>query len=523
VLAGISRTPLARRLRALIARDPLFAGALAVGAGIRLVAMLGYPGALWFAGDSYVYVGAALRPVPDLSKTTGYSLFLRALLPLHSFTLVVGLQHLMGLGIAVMIYLLARRAGVPKRWATIATLPVLLDGFEIEDEHMVMAEALFTFLVMLAVLLILWRYRVPWLFALAAGLLVGYAVDVRSEGLPLLILLPVFLVYRAVRQGWKKLGGWVAAIALAVGCAAPVMAYAAWFHEFNGSYTLTRADGFFLWGRVSSFAECSVIKPPASEVAICPSGSPSSRTAPGDYIWHAPQVHKDLPGGPVTAANDALLRDFAIRAVEAQPFGYAKAVLKGLALAVEWPREKYPDPGTVSYYYFRLQKQTIPDNHTWIPGGTAEQDAVSYGHASPSTVVEPFAALMAVYQRVVYTYGPLFGIILLVGLGGVVRIGGLRERRPTLAWSRRTGSMLPWIIGVVLLVFPIATADFDYRYLLPVLPFASLAAGLAFAPARVRRPAPQPPGPQPRPQPAGEQQDGEPQDDLTGNVPGRVS
>src|SRR5580704_18889532 len=205
VLAGIRRAPLARRLGELIARDPLFAGALAAGGGLRLLAMVAYPGALWFSGDSYVYVGAALRPRPDLSKTTGYSLFLRALLPFHSFTLVAGVQHLMGLAIAVMIYLLARRAGVPKLWATVATLPVLLDGFEIEDEHMVMAEALFTFLVMLAVLMILWRYRVPWLFALAAGLLVGYAVDVRSDGLPLLILLPVFLVYRAVRQGWKKL------------------------------------------------------------------------------------------------------------------------------------------------------------------------------------------------------------------------------------------------------------------------------------------------------------------------------
>jgi hypothetical protein len=513
VLAGISRAPLARRLRALIASNPLFAWALAAGAALRLVAMLGYPGALWFAGDSYVYVGAALRPTPDLSKTTGYSLFLRALLPVHSFTLVTGLQHLMGLGIAVMIYLLARRAGVSKRWATVATLPVLLDGFEIEDEHMVMAEALFTFLVMLAMLLILWRYRTAWPIALVAGLLVGYAVDVRSEGLPLLILLPVFLAYRAVRQGWKKWSGWVAAIALAVGCAAPVVAYAAWFDHENGSFTLSRADGFFLWGRVSSFAECSVIKPPADELAICPSGAPSSRTAPGDYIWHAPQVH-DIPGGPVSVANDRLLRDFAIRAVEAQPFGYAKAVVKGLVLAVEWPRKKYPDPGTVSYYNFHLSTQTIPNNHTWITGGTAYQDAVSYGHATPSRFVEPFAAVIVLYQHIVYTYGPLFGIILLTGLGGMVRIEGLRARRPRLAWSRRTGSMLPWLTGIVLLVFPIATADFDYRYLLPVLPFASLAAGLAFAPARVR-PAPQPPVP-PR---DGEQRD----DDLTPQVPGRVS
>jgi hypothetical protein len=47
--------------------------------------------------------------------------------------------------------------------------------------------------------------------------------------------------------------------------------------------------------------------------------------------------------------------------------------------------------------------------------------------------------------------------------------------------------MMPWLTGVVLLVSPIAVADFDYRYLLPVLPFACLAAGLAFAPARSRR------------------------------------
>jgi hypothetical protein len=275
------------------------------------------------------------------------------------------------------------------------------------------------------------------------------------------------------------------------------------------------ADGFYLWGRVSSFADCSVIKPPADELAICPSGTPSSRTPPGDYIWHAPQVHQDLPGGPVTAANDRLLRDFAVRAVEAQPFGYAESVLKNLALVVEWPRHKYPDPGTVSYYHFSLKLQTIPNllNHEWIAGGTAYQDAVGYGHANPSTIVEPFAVLIILYERIIYTWGPLFGLILLTGLGGIVRIEGLRQRQPRLVWSRRAGSMMPWVTGVVLLVAPIAVADFDYRYLLPVLPFACLGAGLAFAPARVR----------PAPQPSAPHRDEEPQDDLTSQIPGPVS
>jgi Dolichyl-phosphate-mannose-protein mannosyltransferase len=510
VIEGISRA-LPARLREIIARDPLFALALAAGAGLRLLAILGYPGALWFAGDSYVYLGAALRLRPDLSKTTGYSLFLKALEPFHSLTLVVAVQHLMGLGIAVMIYALARRSKVPKLWATAATLPVLLDGFQIEDEHMVMAETLFTFLVMVAMLLILWRYRASWPIALVAGLLVGYAVTVRSEGLPLLVLFPAFMLWRAwrSRHGSRSWRSWLATVAMTVGCAVPVLAYAGWFHSSTGDYNLTRSEGFYLWGRVSSFAECSVIKPPADELKICPSGSPSSRTPPGDYVWHAPQVHQDVPGGPVSAAGNALLLNFDLRAIAAQPLGYLHSIANGLLLSVEWPRHKYPDAGTVAYYYFHLKPQVVPANHSWIPGGTAYQDAENYGHALPSRVVEPFAILIAGYGRLFYTYGPLFGLILLTGLGGVLRIDGLKQRRPRLVWSRRAGSMLPWVTGIVLLVFPIAASDFDYRYLLPVLPFICLAAGLAFAPVRVPS-APKPPAVE------------EP-DDLTSQVPGTVS
>ena len=202
--------------------NKLFSLALAAGAVLRLFAVLGYPGALWFAGDSYVYLGAALRPQPDLSKSTGYSLFLRALLPFHSLTLVVVLQHLMGLAVAVMIYVLLRRNGVARLWSTVASLPVLLDGYMIENEHLIMAESLFTFLLMVAMLLLLWRSETKWWVALIAGLLVGYAVDVRTEGAIVLVLFPLFLLIR----GWRNLRGWVAAILMGVGCLLPVGAYA---------------------------------------------------------------------------------------------------------------------------------------------------------------------------------------------------------------------------------------------------------------------------------------------------------
>jgi hypothetical protein len=88
------------------------------------------------------------------------------------------------------VYALARCGGVPRGWATAATLPVLLDGFEIEDEHLVMTETLFMFLVMGARALILRRGRMRWRAALAAGVPAGCAVDVGAEGLPVLVLSP---------------------------------------------------------------------------------------------------------------------------------------------------------------------------------------------------------------------------------------------------------------------------------------------------------------------------------------------
>ncbi|HXC84782.1 MAG TPA: hypothetical protein VNV62_23285 [Trebonia sp.] len=495
-------------LRALAVQNKLFTWALVAGAFLRLLTVLGYPGALWFAGDSYVYLGAALRPQPNLSKTTGYSFFLRALLPFHSLTLVTTVQHLMGLAVAVMIYALLRHYRVSKLWSTVAALPVLLDGYVIEDEHLIMAEALFTFLLMIAMLLILWRRQVSWWVALIAGLLVGYAVDVRTEGAIVLAVFPLFLLIR----GWRSLRGWLAVVAMAVGCLAPVAAYANWFHQRTGHYNMTLSDGFYLWGRVSSFADCAVIKPTGAEAAVCPKESLSTRTPPGDFIWHATEIHSSAPGvkpvrvfSPVTAANNNLLTNFAIHAVEAQPFDYVKTVVKDVGLSFGFPRIAYPGSGTVSYYNFHLHYKAsyLPPNlknHEWIPGGTAYHDWLSYGHQAPGRVIEVFAVPILIYQRLVFTYGPLFAVILLMGLGGVLALRRplkpmrefLKPRPFPLRWQVRGTPLLPWVTAVALLVFPIAIADFDYRYLLPVLPFACIAAGLAFAPPQRATPPKQP-------------------------------
>ncbi len=167
--------------------------------------------------------------------------------------------------------------------------------------------------------------------------------------------------------------------------------------------------------------------------------------------------------------------------------------MDGVVLSVDWKRYNYPSRGTVYDYYFHTRAQAVPD-HSWIPGATAPQDILAYGHQGISRVVKPLDDLMAGYERVFYLYGPLFGLILILGLGGLVQV---RRRRPPdsgraiagfrLVRRRDGPSMMPWVAAIVLLVFPIAVADFDYRYVLPVIPFACLAAGLAFAPPLSRR------------------------------------
>ena len=52
-----------------------------------------------------------------------------------------------------------------------------------------------------------------------------------------------------------------------------------------------------------------------------------------------------------------------------------------------------------------------------------------------------------------------------------------------LAWRRFGGeALLPWTISLALIVIPAATAEFDYRYVLVAVPFACLAAAMAFSP-----------------------------------------
>jgi hypothetical protein len=458
----------ARRIRgigfwALVGRHRPFAVVLTIGVLLRVVALLGYRPAMWF-NDSFDYLHAAMRPYPHPIRPDGYSFFLLILRPFHSFALVVTLQHAMGLAMAVMIYaLLRQRFGLPGWGAALATAPVLLDAYQIQLEHVILSDVPFTFLIVAAVTLLLWRAKPSWQIGAAVGLILSLATLTRSVGMPVLVAFIVFMVVRRVR--WRVIG------ALVLVCALPMVAYMFWFQAVHGKFAMTESSGIFLYARVYKFADCDKIKPPVEEMPLCV--LPKHRLPfSQDGIWNRQSPLLRNEPERFTSRQNQLAGDFSKRAIMAQPLDYLRVMAGDFFRVFRWDRTVFPDRATYEQYEFRAESAALPE---WrmSSDATAAQEAAQYeqGSARPK-VVEPFAGVMRTYQQYVYLRGTLLGVILLAGLAGLMTL-----------WRRFGGAaLLPWMTAVGLLMAPAATAEFDYRYVLPTVPLACLAAAMAFTP-----------------------------------------
>jgi 4-amino-4-deoxy-L-arabinose transferase-like glycosyltransferase len=462
-----------RSITRLIAGNRLFAVVLIPALALRVDAELGYRWQSWF-NDSFSYVRAAVTLTPNTTRPSGYPLYLWLLSPAHSYLLVTASQHLMGLLVAVMIYALARhRFGAPAWAAVLATLPVLYDGFEIQLEHLIMADTLFLFLAMAAVTIVLWSPRPSWRAWLAAGLLLGVSSTVKPTGLPILAVFAAYLIIVNWR-GWRPLAAGLAACGVAF--AVPVAGYEAWYRSAHGEFAMTDSTGVFLYSRVMTFADCSRMSLPTDLLPLCTSVPPGKRPIAQAYIW-TPASPLDRYSEPMfSPAVNKLAERFAVAAIEAQPLDYADAVWDDTVRSFEWNRSVFPDGQTYDAYLFSPQPLAVP------AGPYREYPSVEayYARGNPATVVvNPFAEVIRYYQRYLWLPGTGYGLILLAGLFGIVR-----RRRAGGSYPR---AVLPWLCSLVLIVAPAATAEFDYRYVTTAVPFACLAAAMAFGTARLAR------------------------------------
>ncbi|WP_283135385.1 hypothetical protein [Rhizohabitans arisaemae] len=447
-------------------RHPLFAAAFAVASVLRIIAMLGYTPAMWFT-DSYEYVSVALNPRPHQIRPDGYSFWLLLLKPFHSFSLVVFTQHLMGLATAVLIYLLLRRRfGLPAWGATLAAAPVLFDGYQIQLEHLILSDAMFTLIVVALITLLLWHRKPSLMIATWIGLLLALAALTRTIGLPILALVVAYLIVK--RVGWRPI------TAVVVVCAAPVLAYMAWFASvFDGRFAMTNSDGVILYMRTAIFADCAKMNPEPELVPLCIKEPVDKRTESQRYLWndYESPLHR-LGGYKFNAYQNEVAGRFAREAILKQPGDYLAVVARDFMRTFQWDRPIFPDRKTWARYQFRplgAEEKHLPKWRVDRRGGTAAEDAARYEAGNPETqVVAPWAGIMQTYQGIFFLRGTLLGGILLIGLAGIV-----------VRWRKLGGPvLLPWLAAVGLLLAPAATAEFDYRYVLPAVPLACLAAAI---------------------------------------------
>ncbi|NRQ40183.1 hypothetical protein HII36_51435, partial [Nonomuraea sp. NN258] len=320
-----------------------FLALLIVGTLLRTLAMLGYRPALWFP-DTYTYVVTVFKPRPDLVRPAGYSMFIKLFEPLHSFGAVAAAQHLLGLATAVLIY----RAAISRapRWAaTLATVPVLLDAYQIELEHLLVSDSLFTFLVAAAVALALAERPK----AVSVGLLLAAATLTRTVGQPLILLVAAWFVLYTPGAGRLRRAAVMLAAALV-----PVLAYGGWFYATYQRVGLVGANGVFLYARTMSFADCAVLDPPADLRVLCDPRPPERRPPSQEYIWSPDSPLVKLPGITFSKENDDLAARFAKLAITGQPLDYAGSVLTELARTFTWGRPVYPDQEIYAYYELSL-------------------------------------------------------------------------------------------------------------------------------------------------------------------------
>jgi hypothetical protein len=476
-------------------RNWLAAALLTAGLVLRVLVQLAYRPALFYIDSSrYLYNAGGMDPV-------GYKGPLRAILFLANFDAVAAVQHLLGLAMAVLLYLVLLRRGVPRWLAALAIAPVLLDAYQLQIEQMVMPDVWFEALIVAGLAILLWprgraamaanpapartEPQAGWRRVLAAGLVLGTAAIVAQVAEALLVPAVIYLLVAG--GSWRR-GRWRQAVrgpaVLCVAFAAPILAYSTVSYLVSGAFFPSHTGFTSFYGRVAAAADCSTLRLPAAERAMCPT---TGQQAQGpDWLEFARTspirpFYRNLPRDQV----DSLISNFNSQVLSQQPERVLGAYLHDLVRPFALTRDGTLGVTPISRWQFQLRFPYNPPHESMAFVYTAIS---RFGGGDPA-VWHPVAAFLRGYQlHGGYTPGPLLGLCVLAGLAG--SLARLRRRGDPATRQLSLACLLFFLSGVsVLLVSNLY--EFSWRYQLPALVTLVPAGALGIsAIIRVLRPAP---------------------------------
>ncbi|MDQ6746437.1 MAG: phospholipid carrier-dependent glycosyltransferase [Actinomycetota bacterium] len=449
--------------RQLVRRHAGLVAVLVAGVLLRVGAELAYRPALFFS-DSWVYLSMASRGAPVAlmpSRPGGYPLLLRLLaFPGHDMLLVTVAQHLAGLAVGILVYMMLLHVGLRRPLAALASALVMLNPSAIALEQFLMAEALFTLLLVAAIALTMLGRASRRALMLAGGLL-GVACTLRTSAL---FVIPVWLIYLLWTAGDRR-----RVLSGAVGLMAPLLLYTSWNAiQTGGSFGFDQMQGWFLYGRIAQIADCNGATIPASSRRLCVPVGLRHEYSPGDWIWIPasppdqmtggnPDFYAGKPGGAARAAsNNRVLQDFAIAIIRAHPLAYARTAasdfLRFFDPAAIPPND--PDGLTVTFPSAPLLG--------WLYGSYRDRYLPGY----VPRVRWP-APLLVQYQKRFPDPRLLLGVLSIVALIALLAPILSRGR---LEVRHRAEIFLLMGSGIAMLLASAAFVAFVVRYLIPAVP-----------------------------------------------------
>jgi hypothetical protein len=434
-----------------VRRHWMVATLLTAGLLLRIMTQLAYQPAMLYI-DSKKYLISGWGGFDPLGYTL---LLLHPVLLAGNLAVVATVQHLLGIAMAVTLYVLLLRFGAPRWGAALATAPVLLDAYQLQTEQTIMPDVLFEALIVAGLAVLLWRRRPSLILVEIAGLLLGASAPVRQVGEVLIV--PALAYVLLATPGWRRRLGHAAVLTVAF--ALPVLGYMTYsqfgLHEH---FQLSNMGNDMLYGRAAHAVDCATLKIPAYERPLCP--SPSVAASLGvDQLVNSPES----PGQTYKPSNgiDAGLarQHFAFSVFEQQPLRVLGDITQDSVKIFALTRDQAHGDTPI----WRWQFQTVYP--TYPPGITAGVANVLFkaNGGGKATVDKPFAAALRHYQLGGgYTPGPVFLLTLLAGLGGILTYRRGRSPGLPLACLLITGLGVAALLGADFY-------EFSWRYQLPAL------------------------------------------------------